>query len=93
LRLRDPSLGFLFVQRLSSESRSAECGFDLRSERVALGGEALDRALDRVVDALIRALDRFRRGDERVHREPAKRGVHLFVDLREATHRLAMSNQ
>ncbi len=49
LRLGDPGLGLLLVDRLAVERRGIERRFDLARQRVTLRGQALDRVLERCV--------------------------------------------
>src|SRR5204863_7117638 len=93
LRLVDPVLRLLLVQRLLVESSGVEGRLDLARQRVALVRQILDRRLDLVVDALVRASDRPRGRGECVHCELAERCVDLLVDRREPANRLTVSDQ
>src|SRR5207237_4863683 len=88
LRLAEPALHLGAIERLVVEGRSVERRLDLRGERVALRGQALDLTLDRVVRAVARVVARERPCGrlQRIHRERAERGVQLLVcvgELRE----------
>src|SRR5207237_10243478 len=56
LRLAEPALHLGAIERLVVEGRSVERRLDLRGERVALRGQALDLTLDRVVRAVARVV-------------------------------------
>src|SRR5438105_898364 len=56
LRLAEPALHLGAIERLAVEGRSVERRLDLRGERVALRGQALDLTLDRVVGRVARVV-------------------------------------
>src|SRR5207248_5109029 len=62
VRLVDPVLRLLLVDRLIAERGRVQRGADLRRERVALCGQILDAAFDEVVGRVARGVRRDPRG-------------------------------